>query len=175
REPAKRLSGAPGKRHALLRHRLLREPHGFEGFKRLVEPREPNDLAVTNVEHVATLDIDLDTAADAACDRPRPHRHPVACLVKLERLEPTGWVDVADVLGSDREPLVAPARPGLDGIRRVDVLDVWVHHCGHYAEAILVPGVIESLHQLHVLRHRPTRVPRRGVRRPHGPRRCRLW
>jgi hypothetical protein len=34
--------------------RLLRQPHGFEGFERLVEPREANDPAVTNVEHVAT-------------------------------------------------------------------------------------------------------------------------
>src|SRR6266566_9473826 len=139
----------------MISHRLLVQSYGFEGFKRLVEPREANDLAVTNLEHVATLNVDLDATADAACDHPHPHRHPVPCIVKLERLEPTGWVDVANVLGSDRESLVAPARPRLDGIRRVDVLDVWVHQCGHHPEAIPLPGVIEPLDQLHVLlRHR---------------------
>src|SRR6266566_9339201 len=139
----------------MISHRLLVQSYGFEGFKRLVEPREANDLAVTNLEHVATLNVDLDATADAACDHPHPHRHPVPCIVKLERLEPTGWVDVADVLGSDRESLVTSARPRLDGVRRVDVLDVSVHQCGHYAEAVPLPGVIQPPDHLHVIpRHR---------------------
>src|SRR5207248_9365291 len=72
---AVRLIGAAHDLHVLLRHRLLHQPHGFEGFMAVEEDADATDLALNEVVHVRAFSTGHHPAAatsrSEACTRDR--------------------------------------------------------------------------------------------------------
>src|SRR4051812_7435543 len=98
-DPPLRISGSerPNRRtnqlHVFLRHRLLREAGGFEGFRFLMAEvelescREPS--LVVGPDHPAQ-DIDLDTASRAFDVAACPNQNPVCDDAKIQRFNHLG-------------------------------------------------------------------------------------
>ena len=76
--------------HVLLRHRLLRQPHGFEALGRVQVEAHLSDKAFVELEHVGNGGVERDSARAAACLQVSEDEH--------------GVVEVADVGGFDTRP-----------------------------------------------------------------------
>src|SRR2546428_8273602 len=96
----------------LLRHRLLREAHGFEGLRVIPEPLLIEDPAITHHKDVCDLQVHL-RAVDC-CDTPYvPHGNAVAGVDEVaDRFHYVGVPGFADVLplAHDRLPAYPRSR-----------------------------------------------------------------
>src|SRR5215213_6319734 len=161
----------PGNLDVLLRHRLLREPHGFEGFVRFPVVVDRGDLALAKRVHLAPALRDRSAAPAANAGRARDQED--AAVVQINQafhLEP--GLEGLDQLPGESEDGLAPlqhlpreAREATDQA----VLDIF----GVMRDDTLVAGV-EAQHQtaddLYVLlRHRPPSIPDRAPGRPTPP------
>ena len=61
--PPERGFGTPQNLHVLLRHRLLLQPHGFEGVGRAAKPLRVSDLTVPHRIHDPEQLVEFDSRA----------------------------------------------------------------------------------------------------------------
>src|SRR5690348_4684859 len=75
------VNGRQGLAHVLLRHRLLRDPEGFERLGVIPEELLEEDQAVAHREHIRQLDVRPRTLTDPTPDL--PHDDPVTYLDEI--------------------------------------------------------------------------------------------
>src|SRR5215208_2750054 len=139
--------------HVLLRHRLLPQPHGFEGLVSGLVDGHPRDLSVANLGDPSRPGPNRNPARPSRVDDPDWNNNAVASVDEVLSLRPY----VAPSVGQHREivpnPLVpAVGAPAQGAPRRVDyAIDI--------ASRDRREQPFDDLHAL--LRHRPPSIPRR--------------
>src|SRR5215210_837869 len=157
--PVEGVVAGPDRLYVVARHRLLPQPHGFEGFAQIVVDRPASDLAALDlVEHCeAVLPLDPASLADTALGT--DHQHAVAQVPSLlDLLTPS--IPGPEPLDEDRgQLLVAMADSAVHAVARVHhYLRIEVAQRGGGVAA--AKSLVDPLHKLHVLpRHRPASIP----------------
>src|SRR5437764_13151227 len=93
--------------HVLLRHRLLRQAHGFEGFVSVVEVVDPRDQAAAYPVDERVRAVDLDAAAAPLCLHPNKDHYRVAGVDELVQLDAPLSPRFSPVLKPPRQAVVS--------------------------------------------------------------------
>ncbi len=157
----------------LLRHRLLRQPGGFEGLVKFgastkhFDPRDPPIADLPRKENrVSQASV---TSRHQA--RNTPHADDlVATIVKAIYLL-MGTRQALPLRSSHGGKFVVTS-PGarLNGCGGIDVLDLGIRECEHGFDVLAVPSVHKAMNDLDVLlRHRPRSISRMPLRTAAWP------
>src|SRR6185295_10512350 len=154
-----RRNGPPDDLHVLLRHRLLRQRGGFEGFLKLLVEADPHDQPVADRAQpdAASLHFDSVPAPQAVRER---HHHMLPGIDELVGLIPSGLPVLSELLGQPPELGEVVGTPvDADRPRQVE-LEIWRKVFERNVKVATVERLIASTHDLHVLlRHRLLRKP----------------
>src|SRR5829696_7543219 len=150
--------------HVLLRHRLLPQPGGFEGFFHCLEHRQPHDLAFAEDPNMSGVGHRFDSASPADSNQSNRSDDLVSCVDEVLRLHPPGSPLLANEPHELPDSFMTAKDKGVKGPPRQVINDFRVEHAVvHLATAVEV--LVAPPHHLHVLlRHRPPSIPRRGYR-----------
>src|SRR6476660_8041043 len=171
------LQVAPSNLDVLLRHRLLRKPGGFEGFRWLRVLLDAENLAALDGDDVSQLHIDGNAAFCPVTREADPDVSPIAVDLNLKRLHPQVGVSL------DPSPYLLPHRLdapvntgiGISGVVHVDGVAVVKVQGGELAGNPRLSaiesgvGTTDELFEI-LLRHRL--LPQPGGFEPNRP--CRL-
>src|SRR5829696_6768261 len=146
--------------HVLLRHRLLPQPHGFEGLVSGLVDGHPRDLSVADLGDPSRPGPNRKPARPSRVNDSDWNDNAVASVDEVIRLRPY----VAPSLGQHREvvpnPLVpAVAAPAQGAPRRVDY-SIWSRPGDHAFDIASRDRREQPFDDLHAfLRHRPPSIP----------------
>src|SRR5665809_42728 len=162
-------SASSSNAYVLRRHRLLRQPGGFEGFGFAVVAAHPDDLAVSPVDQVPHRLVNGSTAFTAVASNVQHGKRRVSQRPDLTDLGVPVGEGVVQVLPPATDSLVT-AIAALHDEQAGDVLHVLVHKRQNGIEIPTVPGGNDPAVALQVLlRHRPRSISRaESMRFPCG-------
>jgi hypothetical protein len=144
----------------LLPHRLLQQPHGFEGVVWLVEPLEAHCLPVADGPDGAVPALDLDAACAPVSPHCRYHDDAVAGIDEPLDVHPESSDGLVEPLRDRAKGLDPRSGSRFKGIARVDPLDIWVQQVRLRWRGSGRPIRVDAADDRHVLL-RNTRSPRR--------------
>ena len=134
----------------VLRHRLLRQPHGFESFLWVVVDRHENDPAFPNGPDCGRPGLDLYAATPAAPANEVHHNHTVARVDESLRDDP----ELVPYLSCLAMHVVQPRVPlvcgGIENLPRHIDLDLGVRPLDR-AEVAAFRSRVDRAHEVHVL------------------------
>src|SRR5205823_2548236 len=149
----------------VLRHRLLLEPHGFEGFASVEVKGDPCDASVANGPHGATHDADLDSHPSPPSEVADQNHRIITCVDHVFDLDPIALPRLQPVKPQGPQTLKADESRALSGYeRRRNYLDVLVeerreslHHRSSgrvvtkRCHQVGIPARLKTPDKLHVL------------------------
>src|SRR5215211_7329151 len=138
-----------------LRHRLLPQPHGFEGFAWVPEPLEARCLPFADRPDGAVSALDLSPAAATASPHCGYHRDALACVDEALDVHAEVSDCVVELVGDRRKGLDAYPGSTFEGIAWIDPLDIGVQQVRLRWGGAGSPARVNPADELHVLlRHR---------------------
>jgi hypothetical protein len=143
----------------LLRHRLLPQPHGFEGLRAVLIEAEPDHSAPAERPDPGRTSLHLDLTT-ARCVGSQGHNHVLPGLDEVVGLDPNGFPGLDESL-NPVSPLIGALYPRVktDRTRHVE-LAVRGHGFERHINLSPADGINGSANDLHVLlRHRPPSIP----------------
>ncbi len=166
------LEEAPHKLHVLLRHRLLRQPHRFEGLRVIPEELLVDDPALAHRRDACELHVRLRAMADAAPGEPCDDS--IGHVDEADHFKGVSVPGLAHLHELAHEPLPAHERPRLRPTFRGSRDDIGVLQLTKGIHVSRVPRFEGGSHYLHVLpRHRvavsPSLRSRRERLAPRAP------
>jgi hypothetical protein len=142
------------------RHRLLRQPGGFEGLHHILTPFEPRDPAAAEGPGMRLLLGEFPLAFAAACVPGHGGDHGVPAVEQLVQLVPRFLPDLGETAHRSHHLGRATANTGLDRIWGIDVFDVRSGELEQPQLRISIdqPLVIDTSYRLDVLLGHASRI-----------------
>ena len=149
--------------HVLLRHRLLRQPHGFEGFGVVPVVLLVDDHVLT--QHVDGREFHARLGALVCATPEQPHENSISCVGEGDRFHCVGVPGFPDLFEPAHDRFQADEGSRLRPILNRPHNDARVVQFAKSIHVPRVPRLQGGSHNLYVrLRHRPRSIPQRDRR-----------